>query len=138
MNLLESLRENIANALAQEKAHTLAAVCVQLGLTAGDDSEVWKSKFYYAHGRLTALDKDALIALGKRVLDRYPSYQLEETLDLLNSSGEGTISAINRRNIIDELDRMGDLAGKLHIAEFLNRIFPLSQMTGPDDGIFRR
>jgi hypothetical protein len=75
-NLLESLRQDIANALAQEKAHTLVSVCLAVGLSAGDDSEAWKSKYYYAHRRLTFLGRDALIAVGKQVLEKYPSYSL--------------------------------------------------------------
>jgi hypothetical protein len=138
MNLLESLRQDIANALAQEKAHTLAAVCEEVGLSAGNDTEAWKSKYYYAHRRLTPLSRTALIAVGKQVLERYPSYQLEEALDLLSSRGEGVISAITRRNIIDDLNSMGNLEGNLHLAEFLGRSFPLTQMPGPAGDLYKR
>jgi AbiJ N-terminal domain 3/Protein of unknown function (DUF559) len=129
MKLLESLRAEIAYVLSSKvKAHTLASVCSELGLDPGEDSEAWQSKFNYVMRRLKPLQREHVILLAQQVLDRYPAYDLEEKLELIHPSVEGVISAITRRNIIDELNTMEDLAGKLHRGEFLNRVFPLEQM----------
>ncbi|HME31125.1 MAG TPA: hypothetical protein VKG65_00085, partial [Terriglobales bacterium] len=66
--------------------------------------------------------------MGKRAFERFPSYQLQETLDLIDPPLDGTVSAITRRHLIDKLSNMGDLAGQMHITEFLSRILPLSQI----------
>lgn len=55
MNLLESLKHNIAAALSDTKAYDLPIVCTSLGLADGDQQEAHASKlntFFDACGRL--------------------------------------------------------------------------------------
>jgi very-short-patch-repair endonuclease len=134
MNLLESLKHNIASVLSVTKAYELPAVCTRLGLEAGDDSEAWSSKYRYVLRRVQFLGKDEAIRVAKEILQIRSSYQLEETLDKLVPL-RGTISAITRRQLIDTITELGPLEGRLEIGEFLNRIFPLSEM--PYDGDYR-
>lgn len=129
MNLLETLKENIATALSETKAYNLPALCTELGLAEGEETEAYSSKYYYVLKRVQLLGKDRVIALGKQTLERYPSYQLDETIGLLDPPQDGMISAITRRHLIDELSSMGNLAGEMYLTEFLDRIFPLSQMS---------
>jgi hypothetical protein len=133
MNLLESLRKEIAGVLATEKTHTVTTRCLEMGLADGDPGEPYSNKERYVYGRLTSLDKDALIAVAKRVLAWRSTYQLEEALEYVNPSREGTTSAITRRHIIDDVTQMGHLEGKLGVVEFLTRVFPLFQMRSPID-----
>ena len=128
MNLFESLKQDIARALSGIKAYDLPRVCVELGLDAGEESEAFSSKYKYALRRVRTLTKEEAIVLGRKVLDQCASYQLQETLDLIAPPSDGTISAITRRHLIDELSNMGSLEGKLYVGEFLSRIFPLAQM----------
>lgn len=131
MNLLDSLKQYIASALAAEKAYNLPGVCTGFGLAPGDETEAFASKYKYVLRRVQPLAKDAVVALAKQVLQRSSSYQLQETLDLLLPL-EGVIPAITRRDLIDKLSDTGDLHGRLYINEFLERTFPLSQMPYDD------
>lgn len=137
MNLLESLKENIAASLSSAKAYNLPKLCVDLGLPEGEESEAYSSKHYYVLKRVQLLGKEQAIALGKQALERFPSYQLEETLDLIDPPRDGVISAITRRHLIDEISSMGNLAGEMHITEFLGRMLPLSQMPFDGGSIYR-
>lgn len=134
MNLLESLRHHIAATLSATKAYDLPAACTGLGLEPGDNSEAFSSKYKYVLRRVQSLNKDETIRVAKEVLQTDSCYQLEETLDLLIPL-PGSISAITRRQIIDALNEVGSLEGRLYINEFLDRIFPLSEM--PYDGDHR-
>jgi hypothetical protein len=128
MNLLESLKETIAAALSGAKAYNLPQLCIDVGLSEGEESEAFSSKHYYVLRRVQLLGKNETIKVGKRAFERFPSFRLQETLDLIEPPPDGTISAITRRHLIDELSNMGDLSGEMHITEFLGRILPLSEM----------
>src|ERR1017187_8680068 len=132
MNLLEALKDNIARSLASAKAYNLPNLCTELGLQGGEESEAYSSKYYYVLRRVQPLGKEEAIEVAKRALERYPSFSLEETLQLLNPPKDGAISSITRRHLIDERSGIGNLAGDMHIAEFLGRLLPLSEV--PYDG----
>jgi hypothetical protein len=110
MNLLESLKHNIAAALSASKAYNLPAVCTGFRLAAGDETEAFASKYNYVLRRVYALSKDETIALAKQIQQSCVFYQLDETLDLLLPL-DGAISAITRRQIIDALSSIGGLEG---------------------------
>jgi hypothetical protein len=98
MNLLDSLKQNIAGRLAAEKSYNLPSLCAALGLACGEESEAFASKNKYVMRRLQALNKSETLALAKEVLERFSSYSLEETLDLLVPL-DGVIPAITRRDL---------------------------------------
>jgi hypothetical protein len=131
MNLLDSLKQHIASALAAEKSYNLPGLCTGLGLAPGDESEAFTSKYKYVLSRVQPLTKNEAVALAKQVLQRFSYYQLQENLDLLLPL-EGIIPAITRRDLIDKLSDTGELHGRLYINEFLERTFPLSQMPYDD------
>jgi len=114
MNLLDSLKQHIASALAAEKSYNLPGLCTRFGLAPGDETEAFASKYKYVLHRVQPLAKDEVVALAKQVLQRSSSYQLQETLDLLLPL-EGVIPAITRRDLIDKLSDTGDLHGRLYI-----------------------
>jgi hypothetical protein len=128
MNLLETLKQEIAGTLAGVKSYNLPRACIELGLEAGDESEAFASKNKYVLKRVRSLAREETIVLGRKVLEQFSSYRLQETLDLIVSPFEGVISAITRRNLIEELSNIGSLEGKLYVGAFLNRIFPLAEM----------
>jgi very-short-patch-repair endonuclease len=128
MDLLETLIEQTARALAGIKAYDLPHACVELGLATGEESEAYDSKYKYVLKRVRSLPKEEAIILGRKAVQQCSSYELQETLDLIAPPLDGTISAITRRNLIDALSDIGALEGKLYVGEFLKRIFPLEQM----------
>jgi hypothetical protein len=137
VNLLESLKENIADALYPTKSYNLPNVCVELGLAPGEESESFSSKRHYVLRRLQPLSQEETIQVGRQTLERFSSFRLQETLDLIDPPGDGAISAITRRRLIDDVSNTGNLTGDMDLREFLNRIFPLSELPY-DDGSFLR
>jgi hypothetical protein len=70
MNLLETLKHNIAAALSDTKAYDLPIVCTSLGLADGDQQEAYASKYKYVFRRVRTLSKDHSIALAKQILQK--------------------------------------------------------------------
>ena len=128
MNLLVALKENVAASLASAKAYDLPNLCTELGLQDGEESEAYSSKYHYVLRRVQPLGKEEAVAVAQQALERYPSFTLEEILDLLNPPKDGAISSITRRHLIDEISSMDNLAGDMHVTEFLGRLLPLSEM----------
>src|SRR5258708_10081149 len=126
MNLVNTLKQNMAGTLAAEKSYNLPSLCTDLGLASGGESEAFASKNKYVIRRLQALKKSATLALAKEVLERFSSYSLDETLDLLLPL-DGVIPAITRRDLINKLTETGDLHARLYISAFITPTFPHSQ-----------
>ena len=140
MNLLETLKHNIAGALSTTKAYDLPAVCSDLGLDPGEDAEAWSSKYKYVLRRAQRLSEEAAIRIAKEILKRGEHYQLQETLDLLIPMA-GSVSAITRRRIIDALDgsvtsRAGYMLMSFSAGYFPSRKCLMMATTGV--GIFKR
>src|SRR5258708_19578977 len=83
MNLVNTLKQNMAGTLAAEKSYNLPSLCTDLGLASGGESEAFASKNKYVIRRLQALKKSATLARAKEVLERFSSYSLLQTLYLL-------------------------------------------------------
>jgi hypothetical protein len=76
MNLLATLKHNMAEALSVTKAYDLAAVCTGLGLEPGDDAEAWSSKYKYVLRRAQGLSEEAAIGIAKEILKRATTISL--------------------------------------------------------------
>lgn len=89
MNLASELRDAIAAALSEVKAYELRAECVRFGLSDGEDTEAWKSKFRYVHTRLGDYNAAELTQLGQRVLERHHWPELWGLLEVLQTQQGG-------------------------------------------------
>lgn len=122
------LREAIANTLRDVKAYDLPAMCVRLGLAAGDESEAFASKYTYVHKRLMALDRAELQRVGAQVLEEFDAPELEKCLDAVALQSGSTVSPLIRRRILELLQYVrlqGELGNDI---ELLQPVFPLERM----------
>lgn len=127
---IHRLRRSIANTLSAIKAYDLASVCVSLGLAPEkkDENGPGSGKFRYVDRRLPQ-DEQELLRLGEKVLSRYPSFILEESIAIVNDEqGFRKTSEITRRNLLRIVASLGAIEGTLGIIEFLNRVWPLKQL----------
>jgi hypothetical protein len=82
------VRTAVAGALAEAKAYEVAEEGVRFGLEPQNYNEdPWASKFRYVEKKLKGLGLDELVALGHRVLQEYPTPDLEHILALAGARG---------------------------------------------------
>ncbi|HLP88473.1 MAG TPA: hypothetical protein VK184_07780 [Nostocaceae cyanobacterium] len=133
---LNELREAIAMALSEEKAHNLPKVCEEFGLDCGDEKEAYNSKFTYVKKRLIGKNEEFLVNLAQRTLKEYSSEQLRQILYKFTFN-EFKISPYDRQNLLDAIITQAEalgvtIEGKLDLIDFLRRIWPLDRMPSTD------
>jgi hypothetical protein len=115
------IRDLVASALHQVKAHTLPAVCERYGLDPGDGSEAFNSKVQYVMRRLMKLSDARVLAIAKEVIADYPDDRLQSAIEQLDQSG-GLISDITRHSLSEALNGHA-LGGKRDLFELLRKHF---------------
>lgn len=129
---LQEIREMISEILGtEEKAYLIPAVCEKYGLDSGSEDEAYKSKRKYVLKRLASKDEESLYKIARQVARDYHSTTLLSALGLVNESGN-VISNITRKNLIDGLNLLGNIPGKLDLIDFLKRIWMIEKMPSTD------
>ncbi len=140
MCTLAQLRDSIAGALAAKvKAYDLPTECVTLGLAEGTEEDAFRSKHRYVMDRLAGKSKESLLSLAAKVMEAYPTDGLQALLEQFAPETHPSVSEVTRRNLLQDLSALGDLAGKLGPLEFLGRMWNLDQVSfsGIDFRTFR-
>lgn len=137
MCTLAQLRDSIAGVLATNvKAYNLPKECVVLGLAEGTGEDAFRSKNRYVQDRLVGKSKEVLLSLAVKVMEAYPTDGLQALLEKLAPETHPSVSEVTRRNLLQDLSALGDLAGKLGTLEFLGRLWNLDQL--PSTGLDHR
>lgn len=123
----ETLREQIAQALAVVKAYELPHVCVRLGIQPSvepeDGQEAHGSKRVYVRRRILGLSEPALLELAAKVLREFPNEDLAETFTELAAHGEHRVSKLVRCDVLKVLNPLDSLFGELPVLDSLQEIF---------------
>lgn len=110
----ENIRQGLAEALAVHvKAQNLPATCLSLGLRDGTGEEAFRSKRSYVRDRVKALQPEELLAVAKKVAERFEDASLEALLDEHLVPVERRISELTRRKVLAALDGVVPLFGEL-------------------------
>lgn len=124
---LDTLREQIALAIAQVKAHEVPAACVRLGIQsavqADDEQEAFRSKRMYVRKRILIWREVELLDLAQRVLREYGSEDLADTVSEMTVQAEHRVSELVRRDVLKVIDRLPTLFGELPLIESLSEVF---------------
>ncbi|ARN41216.1 TPA: hypothetical protein ACKPGA_001473 [Pseudomonas aeruginosa] len=139
---LDSLREQIAQAVAVAKAYGLPAICVSLGIQEavgeGDEQDAFSSKRLYVRRRILSWSEADLLALAERVLREFPSDQLTDTVSEMTIHSEFRVSALVRRDVLKTLNSLTSLFGELPLIESLSEIFGISAIQDDPTGLLGR
>ena len=133
MVTLNDVKREIAEAIAAEKAYGLPRLCVNYGLDDGSEDEAYRSKRSYVLKRLVGKDREFILELSKRVMEEYPTSNLEKVLNKYFTEDFFNISNITRDKILKKLNEIGKLEGKLEIVEFLDRVFNIKSMPSEEN-----
>lgn len=124
---LDTLREQIARAVAQVKADEVPAACLRLGIQpaveADDAQEAFRSKRLYVRRRILTWNEADLLALAARVLREYASGDLADTVSEMTLHAEHRVSELVRRDVLKVLNRLPSLFGELPLVDSLSAVF---------------
>lgn len=103
----DRLRQEIAESLAQHvKAYDLAEVCVTLGLApCGEHEDPSRSKRVYAKQRLIGINGNALLKVGRAVVEDYDDPELEALVEQFNMQ----LNAQNTPGAAGSAERLAEL-----------------------------
>lgn len=124
---LDTLREQIGQAVAAAKAYDVPDACVRLGIQQaveeGDAQEAFSSKRLYVRRRILSWNEADLLALAMRVLREYPSEDLTDTVSEMTVHAEHRVSALVRRDVLKALNPLASLFGDLPLMDCLSEVF---------------
>lgn len=139
---LDTLREQIAQAIATAKAYDVPAVCVRLGIQQivadGDAQEAFGSKRMYVRRRILSWDEADLLALAARVLREYASEDLENTVSEMTVHAEHRVSALVRCDVLKALNPLETLFGEMPLIDCLSEVFGTSVIQDDPAGLLGR
>lgn len=139
---LDTLREQIAQAVATVKAYDVPAACLRLGIQTevaeGDAQEAFGSKRIYVRRRILALSEADLLGLAARVLREYPSNDLADTVSEMTLHAEHRVSTLVRRDVLKALNPLAPLFGELPLVESLSEVFGAAVVQDDPDGLLGR
>lgn len=136
---LDTLREQIARAVAAAKAYDVPAACVRLAIQQtieeGDEQEAYSSKRLYVRHRILSWDAEALLDLAARVLREYPSDDLADTVSEMTVHAEHRVGALVRRDVLKALNPLASLFGELPLIDSLSEVFGVSVIQDDSAGL---
>lgn len=139
---LDTLREQIALAVAMAKAYDVPAACLRLGIQAsveeGDAQEAFGSKRMYVRRRILAWSEADLLGLAARVLREYPSNDLADTVSEMTLHAEHRVSTLVRRDVLRALNPLAPLFGELPLVESLSDVFGAAVIQDDPGGMLGR
>lgn len=132
--LLNELRTTLADVIARAKAYNVPALCVRLGLEAGEESEAMASKFRYASARLTSVPGERLIVIARLLLEEEHDFGLAEMVAKVTETGTPAVSELTRRRLLAGFD--GEpLCHEYDEIDFLEMLWPIASMHGDQNNV---
>ncbi|WP_080430469.1 hypothetical protein [Burkholderia ubonensis] len=139
---LDTLREQIAQAVAAAKAYEVPDACVRMGIQQAveesDAQEAFSSKRLYVRRRILSWSEADLLDLAKRVLREYPSEDLADTVSETTIHAEHRVSALVRRDVLKVLNPLASLFGELPLIDGLREVFGVSAIQDDATGLLGR
>lgn len=139
---LDTLREQIAQAVAAAKAYEVPDACVRLGIQQAveevDAQEAFSSKRLYVRRRILSWNEADLLDLATRVLREYPSEDLADTVSEATVHAKHRVSALVRRDVLKALNPLASLFGELSLIDSLREVFGASVIQDDATGLLDR
>jgi hypothetical protein len=123
----DDLRDAIGRTLQDHvKSYNLGRVCSELGIVVPNHTGLDSNS-----KRVTVLnwlpnDRDSILSIAERVLERFSSYHLEELVWMAREQSV-EFTELARRNIVATLGTLPEPWGQLDAKEVIGRIIPLGE-----------
>ncbi|WP_196258455.1 abortive infection family protein [Pelagibacterium limicola] len=128
--LIGQLRSALASAIADYKAYEVPDLCERVGLSEGEQSEAFNSKYRYAFRRLQALRSDKVLDAARLFLEESDAFKVAELVAKIEDFDRNHVSELTRRRII-ALFNGESLVTEIDQFEFVRRVWPIADMPSP-------
>ena len=129
MRKVDELRNVIANQFACEyKAYDLGGVCNAYGIEPDASLEPMHSKRLYVLSGLNKLPDDDIWRLARRIVKEFENTEMIKTMEPYLGDTELEFSFVTRRRIVDFLDSLSDMEGRMKLDDFLSFIWNMSEI----------
>ena len=129
MRKVDELRDVIANQFACEyKAYDLNKACNAYGIEPDVGLEPMHSKRKYVLNGLEKLSDDDIWKLARRIAKEFDSTAMIKAMEPYLADTELEFSFVTRRRIVDFLDSLGDMEGRMSLDDFLSFIWNMSEV----------
>lgn len=114
----------LADAVWELSANKVPAACERIGLRPGTRDEAMGSKRRYVCERTKEMQLPELLAVAQKFIDDYEAPALEDIILELTTPDERRISLVTRRAILEALEPITPLFGKLDAIQALGALKP--------------
>lgn len=129
MRKVDELRNVIANQFAYEyKEYELNGVCNAYGIEPDDGLEPMHSKRLYVLNGLNKLSDDDIWKLARKIAKEFESTSMIKAMEPYLADTELEFLFVTRRRIVDFLDTLGDMEGRMNLDDFLSFIWNMPEI----------
>lgn len=125
--MISALRVSVAEEIAKAKAYDVPALCVRLGLAAGDGDEAFQSKAKYASRRLAGVTATEVVAIARALLEEGDNFGLSEQVAKIDDLASPEVTDITRRRLTNLFDTT-PLATQREEIDLIRSIWPIAEM----------
>ena len=130
MRKVDGLRNVIADQFACEyKAYDLEDACNVYEIEPDAGLDPMHSKRLYVLSGLKKLPDDDIWKLARRIVKEFENAEMIKTMEPYLADTELVFSFVTRRRIVDFLDSLSDMEGRMKLDDFLSLIWNMSETT---------
>lgn len=130
MRKIDELRDTIAREFSGEyKAYDLEGICKIYGIEPDSNLDPMNSKRLYMLSGLNKLDDDKIWNIARKIVKDFQKSATIKDMEPYLSDTAMTFSFATRQRIIELLDSLNNMEGKMDLDDFLNYIWDMSEST---------
>lgn len=130
MRKIDKVKEKIADQFAKEyKANDLKNICNIYGIEPDDELDPMDSKRLVVKSGLNKMSDDAILDVAKRIVRDFQDMELIKDMEPYLSDTELVFSFVTRKKIIELIDSLNNMEGKMDLDVFLSYLWNTSEIT---------
>lgn len=130
MRKIDELRDTIAREFSGEyKAYDLEGICKIYGIEPDPNLDPMNSKRLYMLSGLNKLDDDKIWKIARKIVKDFQKSTTIKDMEPYLSDAALNFSFATRQRIIELLDSLNNMEGKMDLDDFLNFIWDMSECT---------
>lgn len=130
MRKIDKLKQVIADRFASEyKAYDLKNTCNTFGIEPDDDIDPMDSKRRYIQSGLNKMSDDDIWNIARRMIREFQNMETIKAMEPYLLDTELIFSFVTRQQIIELLDSLNNMEGKIDLDDFLSFVWNMSEIT---------
>ena len=130
MRKVDELKNVIANQFACEyKAYELEGLCNAYGIETDAGLNPMDSKRLYVWNGLNKLSDDDIWKLARKIVKEFENAEMIKIMEPYLGDTELIFSFVTRRRVVDFLDSLSNMEGRMKLDDFLAFIWDMSKIS---------